>query len=68
MPRQRTGLAALLTESIFEQARGEGIKTMTWLVHPANHSSILFSRGTYPEADETYPPEDKPYVSFTLDL
>jgi GNAT superfamily N-acetyltransferase len=66
--RQRTGLAALLTESIFEQARGEGIKTMTWLVHPANHSSILFSRGTYPEAHETYPPEDKPYVSFTLDL
>lgn len=33
---------------------------MTWLVHPANHSSILFSRGTYPEADETYPPEDNP--------
>jgi hypothetical protein len=66
--RQRTGLAALFTESIFEQARGEGVKTMTWLVHSANHGSILFSRGTYPEADEIYPPEDKPYVSFTLDL
>jgi hypothetical protein len=37
-------------------------------VHPRNHASILFSREVFPEAAETSPPEDKPYVVFTLSL
>ena len=66
--RQRGGLAALLTTSVLEHLRASGTNTVTWLVHPRNHASIAFSRRAFPEADETYPPEDKPYVSFTLNL
>jgi len=65
---RRSGLARLLTESIFAEMQGDGVRTVSWLVHPHNHASMSFSRTVFPEANETYPPEDKPYVSFLLRL
>jgi hypothetical protein len=35
---------------------------------PGNAASIAFSRAVIPEADETNPPDDAPYVSFALSL
>ena len=48
--------------------QADGVRTVSWLVHPHNHASMSFSRTVFPEANETYPPEDKPYVSFLLRL
>jgi L-amino acid N-acyltransferase YncA len=65
---RRSGLARVLTESIFTEMQADGVRTVGWLVHPRNRASMSFSRTVFPEADETYPPEDKPYVSFLLRL
>ena len=46
----------------------DGVLTANWLVHPANLDSAAFSRTTFRDADETYPPEDSPYAKFTLRL
>jgi GNAT superfamily N-acetyltransferase len=66
--QRRAGLARLLVESVVNELRQSGTCSVDWLVHPANNSSIQFSRNTFPTADETYPPEDQPYVSFSLRL
>ncbi len=66
--QQRTGLARLLVESVLADLRSTGCESVEWLVHPSNRPSIEFSRSVFPEADETQPPEDDPYVSFALAL
>lgn len=66
--QQRTGFARWLVESVIGEMRSMGCESVEWLVHPANRPSIAFSRAVFPEADETQPPEDAPYVSFLLDL
>ena len=58
----------MLTESLLEEMQRGGVRTIRWLVHPANLASIAFSQTVFPEADETYPPEDRPYTSFLLAL
>jgi len=60
---QRTGVARVITESVLKQLQREGVRTVRWLVHPRNVASIAFSRRVFPEADETQPPEDRPYVT-----
>ena len=66
--RRRSGAARLLTESLFELMQAEGTLTVRWLVHPSNLASVAFSRSVFPEADETYPPDDRPYAAFSLTL
>lgn len=66
--QQRTGPARLLIESTFADLRASGCESVDWLVRPRNRSSIQFSRNVFPEADETQPPEDHPYVSFARAL
>jgi GNAT superfamily N-acetyltransferase len=66
--QQRTGFARWLVESVIGEMRSMGCESVECLVHPANRPSIAFSRAVFPEADETQPPEDAPYVSFLLDL
>lgn len=66
--QQRAGLARLLVESVLADLRSTGCESVEWLVHPSNRPSIEFSRNVFPEADETQPPEDDPYVSFALAL
>jgi ribosomal protein S18 acetylase RimI-like enzyme len=66
--RRRSGAARLVTESLFAMMQSEGTRTVRWLVHPSNHASVAFSRSVFPEADETYPPEDRPYAAFSLTL
>jgi GNAT superfamily N-acetyltransferase len=66
--RQRTGLAQHLVESVLADLRSQGVESVEWLVHPRNAASIAFSRAVFPEADETNPPDDAPYVSFALSL
>ena len=63
---QRQGHARLLITSTIAAMQANGARTVTWLVNPRNNASIAFSRTVFPEADETYPPEDKPYAAFTL--
>jgi hypothetical protein len=58
----------VLTESLLEEMQRDGVRIIRWLVHPANMASIAFSQAVFPEADETYPPEDRPYASFVLAL
>jgi N-acetylglutamate synthase-like GNAT family acetyltransferase len=65
---RRTGAARVLAESLFADMQRDGVRTVRWLVHPRNFASIAFSRSVFPEADETVPPEDRPYVSFVLSL
>lgn len=65
---QRGGVARLLVESVLADLRSAGCETVEWLVHPSNRPSIEFTRNTFPEADETQPPEDHPYVSFAMAL
>jgi hypothetical protein len=65
---RRTGLGRVLTESVVSEMQHEGVSTVRWLVHPQNVASLAFSRSVFPEADETYPPEDRPYVVFMLAL
>ena len=66
--RRRHGLAQHLVESVLVDLAHHGVRTVEWLDHPSNLGSIAFSRSAFPEADETHPPEDKPYVSFALGL
>ncbi len=66
--QQRTGLARLLVESVLADLASNECESVQWLVHPSNRPSIEFSRNVFPEADETQPPEDDPYVSFALAL
>lgn len=65
---ERRGLARLLVASVIADLQRTGAQSVTWLVHPRNHPSIAFSRKVFPDADETYPPDDAPYVAFTLIL
>lgn len=66
--RQRSGLATLLVKSTIDDIRQQGGRTVTWLVYPSNAASVWFSRTAFPEADETSPPEDRPYLAYTLTL
>jgi N-acetylglutamate synthase-like GNAT family acetyltransferase len=66
--QQLSGIARVLTESLLAEMQRNGVRTVGWLVHPANFGSIAFSRSVFAEADETYPPEDRPYARFVLDL
>lgn len=66
--RRRSGAARLVTESLFAMMKSEGTRSVRWLVHPSNLASVAFSRTVFPEADETYPPEDRPYASFVLTM
>ncbi len=64
--RQRNGLAELVMKSVFVALQASGTESVKWLAHPRNVQSIALSRSKFPEADETNPPEDQPYVAFTL--
>ena len=66
--RQRSGTARVATESLFAAMQADGAMSVRWLVHPQNLASIAFSRSAFPDAAETYPPEDRPYAAFVLDL
>jgi N-acetylglutamate synthase-like GNAT family acetyltransferase len=65
---QRSGIARVLTESVFADMQRHGVRTVGWLIHPSNLASIAFSRSVFAEADETYPPEDRPYARFVVSL
>ncbi|MBX3314595.1 MAG: GNAT family N-acetyltransferase [Actinobacteria bacterium] len=65
---QRTGVGRMLVESVFADLADRGVRTVEWLVDPANTASIWFSRTTFPEAEESNPPEDRPYTLFVLEL
>ncbi|MCL1897961.1 MAG: GNAT family N-acetyltransferase [Micrococcales bacterium] len=65
---RRTGVARLLVESLLDDLAQRGIQTAEWLVHPANVASIGFTRTVFPEAEETSPPEDRPYTRFMISL
>jgi hypothetical protein len=64
--RQRNGLAELVMKSVFVSLEASGTESVKWLAHPRNVQSVAVSRSKFPEADETNPPEDQPYVAFTL--
>lgn len=66
--RQRTGLARLLVEAVIAEMQFDGVQSVSWLIHPANTASLAFSRSVFPDADESSPPEDDPYVRFVLGL
>ena len=66
--RQRSGIAQLLVESLVADVATRGARTIEWLAHPANEASLSFSRRLFPEADETSPPDDAPYVRFVIGL
>lgn len=66
--RQRTGLARLLAEAVVVEMQVDGVQSVSWLIHPANAASLAFSRSVFPDADESSPPEDDPYVRFVLGL
>lgn len=65
---RRSGIGSVLLESVLAEMQRDGVRTASWLVHPANLASAAFSRSGFPEADETYPPDERPYVRFTLRL
>ena len=65
---RRSGIGTVLLESVLAEMQRQGVLTASWLVHPANLASAAFSRTGFPDADETYPPEDRPYARFTLRL
>ena len=65
---RRSGVGTALLESVLAEMQREGVRTASWLVHPGNLASAAFSRTGFPEADESYPPDDRPYVRFTLRL
>lgn len=68
LDQRRSGVARVITGSVLAQLQDDGVRTVRWLVHPRNAASIAFSRLVFPEADETQPPEDRPYVEFLLAL
>jgi GNAT superfamily N-acetyltransferase len=65
---RRTGIGVHLLESVLSEMQRAAVLTVSWLVHPANLGSAAFSRTCFPDADETYPPDDRPYARFTLRL
>lgn len=65
---RRSGTARLVTESLFAMIQAESTRSVRWLVHPSNSAAVAFSREVFPEAEETYPPEDRPYAAFSLAL
>ena len=65
---RRSGAGTALLESVLAEMQREGVLTASWLVHPGNLASAAFSRTGFPEADESYPPDDRPYARFTLRL
>lgn len=65
---RRSGVGTALLESVLAEMQREGVLTASWLVHPGNLASAAFSRTGFPEADESYPPDDRPYARFTLRL
>lgn len=58
----------LLVESLLSDLAQRGIRTVEWLIHPGNTVSFAFSRAVFPDNEETYPPEDKPYARFVIGL
>lgn len=66
--QQRTGVGRMLVESVLADLAERGVRTVEWLVDLANAPSIWFSRTNFPEADESNPPEDRPYTLFILEL
>lgn len=65
---RRSGIGRVLMESVLAAIQADGVRSVRWLVHAGNVASIAFSRAAFPDADETYPPEDRPYMSFVLEL
>lgn len=65
---RRSGIGTVLIESVLAEMQREGVLTARWLVHPANLGSTAFSRTSFPDADETYPLDDRPCARFTLRL
>lgn len=65
---QGSGLGRAVTEAIFAEMQADGVRSVRWLVHPRNYASVAFSRAVFPEAGETSPPEDHPYLSYELGL
>lgn len=65
---RRSGIGTVLLESVLAEMQRDGVLTASWLVHPANLDSAAFSRTGFPDADETYPPDDRPYARFALRL
>jgi len=68
LPHQRDGYATAILEALFAELRAAGVDSVEWLVHPANRASLQFSNRTFPTADETSPPDSKPYVRYLLRL
>lgn len=48
--------------------QADGTRSVQWLVHPGNAGSLAFSRAVFPKAEESSPPEDRPYTCFELGL
>ena len=65
---RRSGIGTVLLESALAEMERDGVLSASWLVHPANLASAAFIRRGFPDADETYPPDDRPYARFTLRL
>jgi ribosomal protein S18 acetylase RimI-like enzyme len=65
---QRNGLATAMLNSVFNNMATTDTRWVTWLVHPGNRNALRFSRKSFPDADETSPVVDDPYVAFTLQL
>jgi len=53
--RRRERVAQALVESVLVDLAGCGVRTVEWLVHPANTASIGFSRTLFPEAARRVP-------------
>lgn len=65
---QRSGFARTITEAVIAEMQSDGVQSVSWLIHPANAASVAFRRSVFPDADESSPPEDDPYVRFVLGL
>lgn len=63
---RRDGIASTLAESVIADMQRNDVRYVHWLVYPTNLASIAFSRSVFPEANESYPPEDRPYARFVL--
>ena len=55
-------------ESVIADMHQDDVRYVHWLVYPANLESIAFSRSVFPDAEKSYPPEDRPYARFVLSL
>ena len=58
----------MITEAVIAEMQADGVQSASWLIHPNNTPSIAFSRNVFPEADESSPPGDRPYLRFELGL